>query len=320
MPTMLATDRLTAIEAVKRNGVTPDERRIIEAMRSTNEILADVPVFEANNETVHKHLVRTSLPKAEVRLLNAGVGATSSTTKVVVDPIMQLATYSRVDASLVKNAKDPNAFLTGEEIAFIEGMGQQQAELMIYGDANKTGEINGMATRRAKLESGICFNAGGSGNALTSLYIARVGREGLSYIHPKGASGIGVSRQDDGIVDADAGNGKKFKAYQSYFQCDFGLSLGNEKALLALRNIAASMTGDDLIKEIITLSKKLPAGDGAIVVYANGDLLNRIDLSLANKGNVNHTVQDPWGKEMVSIRGIRLRQVDAILNTESAIS
>ena len=42
---------MTALEAVKRDGNTPEQRRIIEALAKTNEILLDMPVFEANDKT-----------------------------------------------------------------------------------------------------------------------------------------------------------------------------------------------------------------------------------------------------------------------------
>ena len=318
-----ATDRLTAIEAAKRNNQNQDARRIIEALRQTNEIMMDIPVVKANNDTVHKHLVRTSLPKATVRTLNQGVNTTSSTTKVVSDTMTQLAVYSIVDRDLVDRQQSPDEFLTGEETSFIEGMGQQQADMFVYGSTDQNpSAINGFAARRKKLSDFTCVSAGGSGNALTSIYLVKAGiTDGMHYIYPKGSNSIGVEREDDGIVDATDENGKHFKAYQSYFSCNFGLSLGNEKSLIRIANIdPKTAKGDDLIGKLITLMKKLPSGDGTVVAYMNSDMLNVIDLALAAKGNVQYTMEDPWGKAVTTLRGIRMRQVDSILNTESAVT
>lgn len=318
---LTATDKLTAIEAVKRNGVSEDQRRIIETMSVTNELLYDIPVFEANDATVHTHLVRTALPNVERRTYNTGTGTSASQTSVTRDVMTEIQAISEVDAKLVRENRDPQGFLTGENAAFIEAMGQTQAMDMIYGNnAGDPSNINGFATRRAKIGD-LCANFGGSGNALTSLYLVKVGRDKVSYIYPKGATGIGVDRDDRGIQVVTDANGKKFKAYQNIFTCDYGLSVGNEKALIRVANIdPKNINGDNLIKEILTLYRKLAVGDGTVIAYANADVLNAIDLSIAEKGNVNYTMEDPWGRQVMSLRGIRFRQVDAIGNNEKALS
>lgn len=321
MAVLTATDKLTAIEAVKRNGVSEDQRRIIETMTVTNEMLYDIPVFEANDATVHTHLVRTALPKVSRRTYNTGVGTSASQTAVTRDVMTEIMSIAEVDEKLVRENRDPQGFLSGENAAFIEAMGQQQAEDMIYGNnAGDPTNINGLAVRRNKLGD-LCKSFGGSGSGLTSLYLVKTGRDKVSYIYPKGASGIGVDRDDRGIQVVTDANGKKFKAYQNIFTCDYGLSVGNEKSLIRIANIDPNnINGDNLIKEILSLYRKLAVGEGNVVAYCNVDVLNAIDLSITEKGNVNYTPEDPWGRAMLSLRGIRFRQVDAILNTESAVT
>lgn len=325
MAVLNATDKLTAIEAVKRNGDNPDQRRIVEALAVTNQLLFDLPVFEANGVTVHTHLVRTKLPEGQHRTYNQGVESSSSQTKTVHDTMTQLMGYSDIDAKLVREAKDPAQFVMGECAAFLAGMGQQQAEEIIYSN-NLTDptQMNGFAGRRPKLGDNV-VNMGGTGSNLTSIYLVKAGRDGVSYIYPKGASGIGISRQDRGIVDKtydENGKTKLYEVYRNVFTADYGLSVGNEKALIRIANIdlTEANIGDKIVEKLLSETRHLPAGEGTIVAYMNADVLNAIDLSLAKKGNVNHTTEDPWGREVIKIRDIRLRQVDAILNTESALT
>lgn len=80
------------------------------------------------------------------------------------------------------------------------------------------------------------------------------------------------------------------------------------------------MKGDDLIEEVLRAYRKLMPGDGTVVLYANGDILHKIDMSITNKGNVNYLATDPLGRETQFLRNIRLRQVDSIRNDENAIS
>jgi len=198
---MSLSDRLTAVEMAKRNGYTPDQRRIIEAMQVTNQILLDAPVKEANDRTVETNVVRTALPHAEHRTYYQGVGSKASQTKRIQDVVCQLAVYSEVDKSLVDNAADPGQTLNDECASFLYGMGEDQADDIIYGNHETSpANINGFAVRRPKIHEKYCIDMGGKGNNLTSVYLIKWGADSAYYLFPKGAKGMGVQRTDKGVV------------------------------------------------------------------------------------------------------------------------
>lgn len=321
MAVLNSSDQITALELIKRNGYSADQRRIIEAMSITNQILWDIPVFEANDGAVHTHLVRKSLPKGERRKLNQGVGSVATQTDTKQDIITEVADVSIVDAKLVERAIDRNQFLMDEASGIIEGMGLTQAEDLIYGANNKDNpaSINGLATRRAKLGDH-CWSFKGSGNDLTSVFICKMGRNGVGLIHGRGTEGVGVTRTNYGKHMVDMGNGKRMEAYENYFSAEYGLSVGDERSLIRIANIAANADADELVAEILRAYRKLMPGDGSVVLYGNADILHKIDMSITNKGNVNYAATDPLGRETQFLRNIRLRQVDSIRNDESAIS
>lgn len=320
MAILNSTDQLTALELIKRNGYSADQRRIIESMSVTNQILMDMPVFEANDGAVHTHLVRKSIPKGQRRALNQGVKPVSTQTDTKKDIITEVADESIVDAVLVERALDKNAFMMDEASGIIEGMGLTQVEDIIYGDNGKEAEsINGFATRRKKIDNKTTVGLGGSGNALTSLYLVKMGRRGTSLIYPRGAEGVGVKRENNGVGMVTKADGSRIRAYSNYFSAQYGVSVGDERSLIRLANIAANMDAETLVHEILHCYRNLMPGDGTVVLYGNADMLHKIDMYITDKGNVNYSATDPLGRVTQFLRDIRLRQVDAIRNDESAI-
>lgn len=321
MAVLNSSDQLTALELIKRNGYSADQRRIIEAMSVTNQILMDMPVFEANDGAVHTHLVRKALPAGQRRALNQGVAAIATQTDTKKDIITEIAGESIVDAVLVERALDKNAFLMDEASGIIEGMGQTQAEDIIYGDnGTDPASINGFATRRAKLDDKLCVSMGGSGNALTSLFLVKMGRRGTSLIYPRGAEGVGVKRENNGVGMVTKADGTRMRAYSNYFDAQYGVSVGDERSLIRLANIAINVDAAVLVNSILKAYRNLMPGDGSVVLYGNAEMLHIIDMYITDKGNVNYTAQDPLGRATQFLRDIRLRQVDSIKSDESAIT
>src|SRR5437867_3433933 len=107
---------------------------IIELLSQTNEILEDMLVIEGNLPTGHKTTVRTGLPQATWRLLNQGVPNSKSTTAQIVDTCGNLETYSVIDKDIADLNGNTAEFRFSEVKAFLEGMSQQVAATLIYGN------------------------------------------------------------------------------------------------------------------------------------------------------------------------------------------
>ena len=108
--------------------------RIIELLSQTNEILEDMMVVEGNLPTGHKTTVRTGLPQATWRLLNQGVPNAKSTTAQIQDTCGNLETYSVIDKDIADLNGNTQEFRLSEVRAFLEGMSQQVASTLIYGN------------------------------------------------------------------------------------------------------------------------------------------------------------------------------------------
>jgi hypothetical protein len=312
------TDQMTALELVKRANA-PEPYHIVELMRLVNEMLMDTPAYEANNGTINVTLQRNIKPMGEHRIYNKGVGKAATTTKIVHDRIAVLSEYSEVDATMLEHSGNISAARQSEAVAIIKGMGLTQAETLIYGDGSRPDEFDGLFVRRNSLADSNVVNAGGTGSALTSIYLVAVGPDLFHLIYPKGSSSVGVSRSDRGLMDVEDSDGKKYPAYREFFQAQYGIAIRAPDAVKRICNIPSSISGEDLIDIIIDTRYRLPPGASTYVLYSNVEIMIKIDKAARDKNNVTYTATDPWGKPITHVRDLRCRQMDVIISDESAV-
>jgi len=316
MPTLNMTDQMTALEIVRRANA-PDPFKIIELMGLTNEMLLDIPAYEANNGIRNISLQRTIKGAGKHRIYNQGVGKVATQTKPVEDRIAMMGEYSDVDARMLAHSGNIKAARMSEAVAIIKGMGLTQAQTLIYGDGRKAEEFDGLMRRYNRLADVV--NAGGTVSNLTSIYICAVGPDLFHLIYPKGSTSVGVSREDRGLIDAVDGEGGEYPAYRDYFSAEYGLTIKEPAAVKRIANIPANISGDALVDIILETRHRLPQGATTYVMYSNIDILIKLDKAARDKANVVHNTTDPWGKPVTMVRDMRCRRMDVILNTESQV-
>jgi hypothetical protein len=304
---------MTALEVVKRAN-SPDAYLIIEALLQTNELLRDMPAIQANDGAIHTTLRRVTQPGGQHRMYNQGVSTRASQTKTIQDRITMLEAYAAVDKKLAQHGGDVAALRHSEAVAFLNGMGIDQAHDLIYGNFNQhPDEIDGLATRLAALGKNV-IGMGGTGNNLTSLYIVAAGPQFCHLIYPRGSSTVGVSREDLGEKTWEDADGKPFQAYVDHFSADYGLVIRHPDAVKRICNIPDDVDGAELVDVILAQLRRLPKGASNIAIYSSASVLTILDKTARDRPNVIYPTTDPWGKPVTMIRDARLRQVDAILD------
>ncbi|MCL2832102.1 MAG: hypothetical protein FWD78_02935 [Treponema sp.] len=325
MPELNMTDQMTALELVKRANA-PEPFHIIELLRLTNEMLVDVPAYEANDYTINVTLQRNIKAVGEHRIYNRGVGNVATQTKVVRDRIAVLSAYSEVDATMLGHSGNITAARSSEAVAIVKGMGLTQAECSIYGDETLDSEFAGLMSRRNSLDDPNVINAGGKNtgnkNTLTSIYMVAVGPDLYHMIYPKGSNSVGVSRADRGLIDIvdpqDAT--KKYPAYREFFEAQYGIAVRAPDAVKRICNIPPDIKGEDLVDLIIETRYRMPQGATTYAMYSNIEMLIKLDKAARDKGNVVYTAADPWGKPITMVRDLRCRRMDVILSTEEEVA
>jgi hypothetical protein len=321
---------------------------IIELLSQTNEILDDMLVVEGNLPTGHKTTVRTGLPQATWRLLNAGVPNAKSTTAQIVDTCGNLETYAVIDKDIADLNGNTAEFRLSEVKAFLEGMSQQVASTLIYGNQHTNPErFTGLAPRYSTLTTANSqtannvLNGGGVASTNTSLWITTWGSDTLHATFPKGKL-TGLQHRDMGEWPVQDSAGNTYQAYRDHFKWEIGLVLRDWRYQVRIANIdVTQLTGvsaANLINLIVRGLYKLPtapstataiqtsdtpqvrANMGRVVIYCNRVVRTYLDLQAMNKTNVLLQLQEFDGKVVTTFRGVPVRTCDAILSNEATVA
>ena len=303
---------------------------IIEMLTETNEILEDATWLEANGFTEHKTTVRSGLPQGTWRMLNYGVQPEKSTTVTIKDSMGMLESYALTDKALADLNGNSAAWRLSEEHAFVEGMNQNLANTLFYGDTSATPQrFTGLAPRfnsKAAENGQNIIDAGGTGNDLTSIWLCVWGPNTLHGIYPKGSKAGLVIRDlgEDTVKDADGG---EYQAYRTHYKWDAGLTLRDWRYVVRIANINwqqlthDAQAGADLIDLMTQAIELLPnANMGRAVFYVNRKVRSFLRRQIASKiAGSTLTMEQVAGKHVVSFDGIPVKRSDALLLSEAQV-
>ncbi len=349
---VLGTGALTYADWAKRIDDNGKIAMIIEILSQTNEIMLDMLVLEGNLTTGHKTTVRTGLPTATWRLLNYGIVPTKSTTAQIVDTVGNLEAESQLDVDVAKLNNDAAAFRLSESRAFLEGMNQQMASTLIYGNTSVNPErFTGLAPRYNTVSTTSAQSAynvidmGGTGSDNTSIWIVTWGENTSHGIFPKGSS-AGLQHTDMGkqrVQDTSQtfATGAYFWAWVDHYKWELGLTVRDWRYNVRLANIDVSdlstANAANIINGIVRGLNRLPTTSpgitstqtsdsptiggsmGRTVIYCNRTVKTFLELQAMNKTNVLLQLVQWNGMAITTARGVPVRTVDAILNTESQV-
>jgi hypothetical protein len=325
---LLTANRLTLLELAKR---TKNDQvvAIAEILSRTNTMLSDAPYVRANDTTSHTTTKRHYLPAGSWRKINQGVAVESSQTTQVTEGIGMLEAYSRVDSELVNISPNGPAFRLSEDLAFIEGMSQTLSTALLYSTTTGYPEkFNGFSTRYAALTTkgtSAVHNVHGCGSTSTSIstsvWIVQWGEAACHLIYPRFAPNFGIQVIDDGLLTVTDSSGNPYKVYQTHFKINVGLVVRDDRCVQRVCNIkttgSSNVWSDDVMIRAI---REMPNQGAGAVIYANTTVLSQMDIDAKDKSNVYYGPPDAWGRPTMFFRGYPVRQMDAIVDTESYIT
>jgi hypothetical protein len=310
----------------------PDGRiaSIVEIMAATNPILEHMGWQEGNLVTGHKTTVRTGLPTPTWRKLYGGVQPTKSTTAQVTDSCGMLEAYAEIDKALADLNGNTAAFRMSEDAAHIEGMSQELASTLFYGDLSAPEEFVGLASRYNSLSAENADNiisASGAGSDNTSIWLCVWGPQTGFGIVPKGSQ-AGLQMTDKGQVTIENVDnaGGRMEGYRTHYRWDAGLTIRDWRYFVRIANIDVSDMATDsnskgLIRLMIQASERIPSfGKGRACFYMNRGLREKLRLGILEKVSTNLTWETVTGKRVMTFDDIPVERTDAILNTEAVVS
>jgi hypothetical protein len=308
---------------------------VVEILNETNEILADMTWLEGNMQTGHRSTIRSGIPAPTWRKLYGGVQPNKSRTVQVTDTCGMLEAYAEVDKALVDMAGNPAAFRMQEDRPHVEGMNQEVADTLFYGDETSEPEaFTGLAPRYDDLsaENGEnIIDALGSGSDNGSIWLVCWSPNTVHGIVPKGSK-AGLSVRDLGEVTledaSDGSNTGRMQAYRTHYRWDAGLTVRDWRYVVRIANIdrsdlsADASTGadlNDLMHQALTQIPNARFGrtawymDKTMLAYLRRQTANAVSNSTLSMSEVGGTWQTSWG-------GFPIRRCDALATNEAQVS
>lgn len=302
--------------------------KITELLSQTNPILQDMLIVEGNLPTGHRTTVRSGLPSATWRLLNYGVQPSKSTTVQITDSIGMLESYAEVDKSLADLNGNTSEFRLSEDRAFIEAMNQQMAQTLFYGDTSvNPQQFMGLSSRYSSKTAGNGQNiidAGGTGTDNTSIWLVVWGENTVHGIFPKGQK-AGLHMEDKGQQTLRDANNNPYEGYRTHYKWDNGLSLRDWRYVVRIANIDVSDlsvpgSAANIVSLMVKALHRIPnRGMGKPVFYMNRTIGQALDLQSLDKASLALSVKETEGEWWTSFRGVPIREIDAILETEARV-
>jgi len=309
---------------------------VIEMLMELNPFMKDGYAVRCNNGTKHRTTVRTGLPSVAWGALYKGITQSKSSKAQVEDVTGFVEGLSTVDCRLLHLEQNRGAARLSEAKAYMEAMEQEVQEKLIYGNnTTAPNELMGLAPRFSDMSapSGKQIVDGeGVGSDNTSIWFVTWGDNQCHMIYPDG-NGIqsGIQREDMGKQRVLDGDNNPYYAEEELFTHHIGLTVRDWRYVVRIANIDVSeaLAGNVALYDLLRKAYYQHFGrrtgfKGKSVIYMNTDMLEVLDTLATNAGAsdsfVRMTPMQIQGEEVMSYRGIPIREVDALLNTEAVVS
>lgn len=336
----LTSTNPTLLDLAKRQDPNGSIAAVVEILNETNEILDDMSWVIGNLTTGHRTTVRTGIPTPTWRKMYGGVQPTKSTTAQVTDSCGMLEAYAEVDKALADLNGNTAEWRLSEERPHIEGMNQEIADTIFYGNESTEPEaFTGLAPRFNSLSAENADNivvGGGSDTDNASIWLVVWGPNTVHGIIPKG-SVAGLQVQDLGevtIENVDGSNGR-MQAYRTHYRWDAGLTVRDWRFIVRIPNIDKSLlnavwssgafgSGANLPQLMFRAMRKIQnLNMGRPVFYMSRDIATWVaEQTTAMGANGLLRSENVAGDMRFTERfhGIPIRRCDALAGDEALVS
>lgn len=315
----------------KSGAITP----VIEALNTINPLMQDAVAIECNQGTKHLATIRTGLPDVTFGQLYKGIPQSKSTTMQVEDTTGFVEGRSEVDERLLEISKNPAAVRMSEAQPFLEAMAQEVQTNFFYADTATTPErFKGLGARYNSQSNPQVVHGGSSDTDNTSIWFVTWGERQTALLYPEGTK-AGVERKDRGSQQAFDNLSNPYFAKVEEFRQHVGVTVGDWRWNARIANIDVSQlrAGNVDLYSLMTSAywklqgrrnKKIDNGGmisaGRTVIYANRDVLEALDRQTTNDTKLLLRPAEIEGQEILTFRGLPIRETDAIINNEALVS
>ena len=321
------------VDIYKQQDGNGDIVEVIEILNELNPILDDAIAVECNKGTTHLHTVRSGLPTVAWGRLYQGIPNSKSGKAQVEDTTGFVEGRSTIDQRLLDLSANEGAVRLSEAVSYLEAMSQEVGSKMFYG--NTAADPEEFIGRDPRLASQSAANgnqivdAGGTGSDNTSIWFVTWGDNQCQLLYPKGTQ-AGVKRDDKGEQRLTDANGDAYYGKEELFTWHVGLAVKDWRYVVRIANIDVSIMQAGslalytyLRKAYYKLQTRRVAG-GKLAIYCNRDVLEALDTLAHNAGASDNFIRlkpmEIEGKEVLTYRGIPIRETDSLINTEAQVT
>lgn len=336
----LGNTYLDLVELFKRS--TPQAQiaaQIILTLARTNKILEDAMALECNAGMSHVTTVSTALPSVAWGRLYKGIPQSKGQTAQVTDTTGFAESLFGIDTRLLDLAGDRRqALRTSEAQMHLESMAQAVALKMIYGnDTVDPDEFMGLAPRfndTSAANGGQIVDAQGSGSDNTSVWFVTWGDTASHLIYPEGTR-AGIVQEEKGEQRVLDDENNPYYAMETLFRHHVGLTVRDPRTVARIANIdvsdlaAGSVDIYRFMRQAFWRLKRHDLMDGErMAIYCNSNVLEALDADTTPTATTDSVSAsfvrlkptEIEGRVVMTYRGIPVRQVDAISNTEAQVT
>lgn len=321
----------TLIDLASR--LDPDGRiiPIAEVLAKRDPILKLLKWKECNKTDGYLHAIRTGIPEPTWRKLYQGVQPKKSTVAQVTDVCGNLENYAEVDKDLADVNGNTAAWRLSEQKPFFDGMGNEMATTIFYGDLDKNPEkFMGIAARYNTLNEKVpshrnviaAVKEGAATGKVTSIFF--ISLDQFYGIYPKGSK-VGLQHTDKGQVTKVKDDGSMFEVYRDHYKWQAGTTLEDWRGVVRVCNIPVKdgeidLATDDLIKTLIKAKNRIPADLRTNVhMFCAEEVKTALELTAYDKSTNAVKIVEAAGQFSTNFFDIPIEVSDSISLTETLV-
>lgn len=315
---------------------------VAEILNEVNEVLDEMTWVEGNLATGHRTAIRSGIPAPTWRKFNEGVQPNKSTSVQVTNNTGMMEAFAEVDVALADLNGNTAAFRLQEDRPHIEGMNQEQAETLFYGNEGTEPEAyTGFSPFYNDLTAqngDNIIDAGGTGTDNASIWLVVWSPNTVFGIIPKGSK-AGLQMEDMGrVVIQDASDGSntgRMLAYQSHYRWDAGLVIKDWRYAVRICNVDRSLLTRTYTSGVFSSGAHLPdlmfqamrlipnLGVGRPTFYCDRTIATWIARQTAAATQASTLTSDAVAGDRrftERYQGIPVRRVDALSADEARVT
>ena len=341
----------TLAKQLKAQG-KPRYARCLETLIRAGDVLDMFPIMKCNQGTVHRFSRRKSIGKGGVwRALNQGVPLSMPETEEATEIAGSLEDRCDLDKKALTLNDNSSAFIENQNEGVRIALRNRLNDAVIYGNRAAPGDaagIDGLATRYNALGKVVNANTqydhvqdfGGTGNALTSVYLLAPGVQSLYLINADNGCPAGLSIEEydsrNGVFLEDT-EGLPFRGHRTWYEWPLGLAVENIHSVMRLANIPStdvanliangvtSPSDSMLLRKMIEMKNMVSADvdKSKLLFLVSRDVFTTMDILMFEKANAYWTPsnleRDLPPRSVGMFAGLPVFMSDTLIGTESQV-